>query len=321
MKAEEKTVERAVREAMNRRLSGLQSSPVLDAQIRRRIAQEEEPKMKKKLPVVLVFALVLVSLGAVARAAGLIFSPRVTAVALADQALEDTYGITLRMQSFFERTDETQPDGSVRVVYTGSESFRHVLGTYTAEVRNGKASVTWSLDGESKTSECRAGEPDSMLTAVFQVFAVPVDLVRQDPLRIVTGPCMVVLDRSDQNITFVVCIERLLLDPGHAVIVDAHIEFCSELRWVLGFTSDDRPDVWLTDTHDPVCYLVSPVAVHVVLLFIDLSNHVQSDSMCRTQFFALSQEPVDVSKITPDILELLFQCLTDRLLRTFLFLG
>ena len=164
MKAEGKTVERAVREAMNRRLSGLQSSPVLDAQIRRRIAQEEEPKMKKKLPVALVFALVLVSLGAVALAAGLILSPRVTAVALADQALEDTYGITLRMQSFFERTDETQPDGSVRVVYTGSESFRHVLGTYTAEVRNGKASVTWSLDGTDTKGmfEARAWGPEQL---------------------------------------------------------------------------------------------------------------------------------------------------------------
>ena len=81
--------EKTVRDALDKRFSGLTASPALTARIRQRIAQEEEPKMKKKLPVVLVFALVLVSLGAVALAAGLILSPRVTAVALAESGAID----------------------------------------------------------------------------------------------------------------------------------------------------------------------------------------------------------------------------------------
>lgn len=104
------------------------------------------------------------------------------------------------------------------------------------------------------------------------------------------------------------------------MIVDAHVELRSELCWCLGFASDDRPDVWLTYAHDPVWYFVRLVAVHIVLLFVDLSYHVQSGGMCRTQFFALSQEPISISKVPPNIPELLFQRLTDPLLRTFLFL-
>ena len=131
---------------------------------------------------------------------------------------------------------------------------------------------------------------------------------------------MVALNCSDQNIAFVACIKGLFFDAGHAVIVDAHVKLRSELCWCLSFVFDDRPDVWLTYVHDPVWYFVRLVAVHIVLLFVDLSRHVQSGGMCRTQFSALSQEPIDVFNVPPNILELLFQRLTDPLLRTFLFL-
>lgn len=141
--------EKKLRESMDRRLSGLDSSAARRSAVMQRIAQEEQPVMKKKMSFAVVFALVLVSLAAVALAATLIFSPRVDALTLADKALEEKYGITLRMQSFFDRRDEALPDGSVRVTYTSGENFRKVMGEYTAVVKDGKAEVAWDLDGIS----------------------------------------------------------------------------------------------------------------------------------------------------------------------------
>ena len=104
--------------------------------------------MKKKFSVGLVFALVLVSLSVIALAAGLLLSPRVTAARLADKALEESYGVTAEMTSFFAREEEELPDGSVRVTYTGAGSLDYVLGTYTVLVKDGKAVASWTHDGE-----------------------------------------------------------------------------------------------------------------------------------------------------------------------------
>ncbi len=134
--------------AMDRRLSFLDDVPSCRAALRYRIAQEEEPAMKKKLSVGLVFAMVLALLSVAALAASLLISPRVSAARIADRGLEETYGITEEMQTFFFRQEEELPDGAVRVTYTGVSGLDYVLGTYTAIVRDGKAEVTWSHDGK-----------------------------------------------------------------------------------------------------------------------------------------------------------------------------
>lgn len=156
--------EKKLRESMDRRLSGLDSSAARRSAVMQRIAQEEQPVMKKKMSFAVVIALVLVSLAAVALAATLIFSPRVDALTLADKALEEKYGITLRMQSFFDRRDEALPDGSVRVTYTSGEGFRRVMGEYTADVKDGKAEITWDLDGISTEGmfDARAWGPEQL---------------------------------------------------------------------------------------------------------------------------------------------------------------
>lgn len=105
------------------------------------------------------------------------------------------------------------------------------------------------------------------------------------------------------------------------MIIDAHIQLHSELRWSFGFPSDDRPDVGLADAHDPIRDLVCPVAVHVVLLFVDLSDHVQSGSMCRTKLPAFSQKPIDVLEIPTYILQLLLLSHTNRFFVRFFFLA
>ncbi|MBQ9264052.1 MAG: hypothetical protein IJ189_07585 [Clostridia bacterium] len=142
--------EQTVRDAMNRRLSALSASPEREARIRQRIAQEEELNMKKKLSLVLVVAIVLV-LGTVsAVAAGIVFSSRADASLLADQAVKAAYGLSPAMLGgYFGKTIEEKEDGSTAVAYWGIEDLRYVLGEYTVTVKDGKATVVWSHDGES----------------------------------------------------------------------------------------------------------------------------------------------------------------------------
>ena len=107
--------------------------------------------MKKKISFALCCALVLVSLSVIALAAGILFSPKADAVTLADRALEEKYGITPEMQTYFSREEEDLPGGAVRVTYSAGGELAYVLGTYTADVANGKAEISWSRDG-SETS-------------------------------------------------------------------------------------------------------------------------------------------------------------------------
>lgn len=143
-----KTNKDTLRSAMDRRLSFLDDLPSCRAGVLEQIAREEEPVMKKKMSFGFVLAMVLVLLSVAALAAGLLLSPRADAARSADQALEEKYGITREMQTFFGREEEEIADGSVRVTYTGAGNLAYVLGSYTATVRDGKAEVTWSRDGE-----------------------------------------------------------------------------------------------------------------------------------------------------------------------------
>ncbi len=134
--------------AMDRRLSFLDDVPSCRPALMQRIAREEEPVMKTQWRVGLVCALLTLSLSVMAVAAGLILSPRVAATRLADQALEKTYGITDQLQTFFSREEMELPDGALKVTYAGVGPLVAPLGTYTAVVRDGKAEVSWSHDGE-----------------------------------------------------------------------------------------------------------------------------------------------------------------------------
>ena len=144
-----KTNKGTLKESMDRRLSFLDDMPSCRAKVMYRIAQKEEPVvMKKKLSVGLVLAVVLVLLSVSALAAGLLLSSRVSATQIADRELEKQYGITAEMQTFFAREEKEMPDGAVQVTYTGAGGMEYVLGSYTALVKDGKAEITWSHDGE-----------------------------------------------------------------------------------------------------------------------------------------------------------------------------
>ena len=144
MKLEEKDIG----SAMNRRLDALTGDPLRRACVRQRIAQEEEPRMTKKFSIGMAVILAIVLMSATALAAGLIFSPKVDTLALADKTLEETYGVNQAMLGYFHRTVQEQADGTTVVTYEGFENLSYVLGSYTITVKGNKAAAVWSRDGE-----------------------------------------------------------------------------------------------------------------------------------------------------------------------------
>ena len=96
-------------------------------------------------------ALVLALIAAAAVAAGLTRSARYDAKRLAYQALEEKYGFTTDMESFFTCTAE-EKDGQTVVTYRANKDvgdFAWKLGDYTVTIRNGQAEASWSNDGEA----------------------------------------------------------------------------------------------------------------------------------------------------------------------------
>lgn len=116
-------------------------------QVMRGISQKGGIVVKRKLSLALTLALVLLALTATAYAAGLIFSPRVDTLTLADQALKEKYGIDQAMLSYFTR-DMKESGGATVVTYKGFDIMEYPLGVYTVTVKNGKTEVQWSHDGK-----------------------------------------------------------------------------------------------------------------------------------------------------------------------------
>lgn len=150
--------------AMDRRLSFLDELPSCHPALMQRIAQEEEPVMKKRLSLGLVIALVIVSLSVIAVAAGLLLSPRVTASQLAVRELEKSYGVSEEMLSFFQREEEELADGTFRITFRSGGELGYVLGSYTVDVKDGKTSASWTHDGENTAGgfDAEAWGPEQM---------------------------------------------------------------------------------------------------------------------------------------------------------------
>ena len=81
--------------------------------------------------------------------------PDYGAAAVAHRALAEEYGITEEMQTYFAQ-EVTEEDGVTTIVFSGMTGLRHVLGTYTVIIQDGRAVVSWSKDGESTEGELDA---------------------------------------------------------------------------------------------------------------------------------------------------------------------
>ena len=131
-------------ELVDRNLSGLVWDERKRQQVLLAVSEEERPVRKISLTFVLVAAILCLTVSALA--AGLVFSPRVDAEKLADEALYNEYGIAPEMMTFFNRTS-AQEGGAIVVRYEGQYAFSFVLGRYTVTVKGSQADAVWSWDG------------------------------------------------------------------------------------------------------------------------------------------------------------------------------
>ena len=100
-------------------------------------------------------ALVLALITAAAVAAGLTRSAGYDAKRLAHRALEEKYGFTQDMDSYFLCTVEER-NGQTVVTYRANEDvgdFAWKLGDYTVTIQDGQAAAGWSGDGEAVGSD------------------------------------------------------------------------------------------------------------------------------------------------------------------------
>lgn len=142
---------------------------MLEKRVRQTLMQlEDKPThARPKRMVWLAAALVLVLAAAVAVAAGLTRSAKYDAKLLAHQALEEKYGFTRDMDSFFRCTVEEKA-GETVVNYSADEDvgdFAWKLGDYTVTIRDGKAEASWSNDGEAVGGDFSSDVWDTALLA------------------------------------------------------------------------------------------------------------------------------------------------------------
>ncbi len=132
---------------VDRSLSGLEWDEAMRRKTRLAIDKEERAMKRFPTRVIAIAAVLCLCICMTALAAGIIFSKDVDATALSDQVLFEKYGITLEMQTYFNRTVQKE-DAKYIVRYEGVGAYEYVLGSYTSVVEDGKAEVTWSHDGE-----------------------------------------------------------------------------------------------------------------------------------------------------------------------------
>lgn len=142
---------------------------MLEKRVRQTLMQlEDKPThARPKRMVWLAAALVLVLAAAVAVAAGLTRSAKYDAKLLAHQALEEKYGFTRDMDSFFRCTVEEKA-GETIVTYSADEDvgdFAWKLGDYIVTIRDGKAEASWSNDGEAVGGDFSSDVWDTALLA------------------------------------------------------------------------------------------------------------------------------------------------------------
>ena len=142
---------------------------MLEKRVRQTLMQlEDKPThARPKRMVWLAAALVLVLAAAVAVAAGLTRSAKYDAKLLAHHALEEKYGFTQDMDSFFTCSVE-EADGQTVVTYRANADigdFAWKLGDYIVTIRDGKAEARWSNDGEAVGGDFSSDVWDTALLA------------------------------------------------------------------------------------------------------------------------------------------------------------
>lgn len=129
--------------------------------------EEETVHAYPRRAVLIAAALVLALITAAAVAAGLTRSAGYDAKRLAHRALEEKYGFTQDMDSYFLCTVEER-NGQTVVIYRANEDvgdFAWKLGDYTVTIQDGQAAASWSGDEEAVGSDFSSDVWDAALLA------------------------------------------------------------------------------------------------------------------------------------------------------------
>ncbi len=150
-----------VQNALNQDAAFIRTDPYLAQRVLNATNAERIGKggivVNKKLSIVVIFVLVMLLTTITAVAATILFAKRVPDTAAADQAMLQTYGITLQMQSMFNRTATEGENGTTIVTYEGVEDLAFILGKYTVIVDDQTVkSISWSHDGEDTSGGLEA---------------------------------------------------------------------------------------------------------------------------------------------------------------------
>lgn len=206
MKPDEKALKAYVHRKLDTQLSFLDSRPSQRPEILRRIEEEKgEIKMKKKVPVALVCALLIMLVTVTALAAGLTFSSRYDVKRVAIDALKDTYGITDEMLAIFY-IDVSEQDGTGTQVITFSPIeqdtvYAQRVGVYTVTVKNRHPVASWSLDGQpiGKGIDSPVYGPEQLQALLDDYSNVMIHLAASDTAPSVTPAPTPFMDEADKD--------------------------------------------------------------------------------------------------------------------------
>ena len=138
--------------------------------------------------------------------------------------------------------------------------------------------------------QSRAGKPDTVLLAVIQIFAVPVDFIRQDPLGVAALPGPKSLHNILQIPSLVIGVKRTVFQPRPAVY-QADVQLGAKLHRFSGLPPHYGTNKRLAHTYNPIRDAVGMVVVHVLLLGVDGTDGLQpfqlSDEEKRAGFQVL----------------------------------
>ena len=165
-------------------------------------------------------------------------------------------------------------------------------------------------------SQSWPGKPDSPRFAVAEILTVPVYLICQYPTGVVSLALVEIFNHFLELGRFVVSIKRTVFQPCPAVC-DTDIQLHAKLHGFADLSPHYRAHKGLADADYSVLNAVGMVVIHVLLLLINLTNRLQSLRLVNIQCLFLIQLPVNGSKVSFQIVQLLPNGFTGHLCGVF----
>lgn len=111
-----------------------------------------------------------------------------------------------------------------------------------------------------------------MLLAEYPIISCSIYRICKNPFQIVSGSPIISINSILQASAFIVDIKGYVFNPCVTIHINTKIQLCAKLYRCLYLFSHNWSDLRLSDTHNPVLYLVNLVIVHVLLLLIKFED-------------------------------------------------